>query len=140
MIPLRFVILQMVARSRTNGGWEEFLQFVSWWPVLVAAVGLILLIWAILHFVARANEGVDPAEADRQMLLAMNELRREGDLSESEFRSIKGQLVSRFNEGVKPQKAVAKSAKIAAVIPDPPISESDDLKESEVTETEQKTE
>jgi hypothetical protein len=140
MIPLRFVIFQMAVRNRTNGGWEEFLQFVSWWPVMVAAVALILLIWAILHFVARANEGVDPAEADRQMLLAMNELRREGDLSESEFRSIKGQLVSRFNEGAKPQKTAGKSAKTAEWLPELLVSEITDLKQPEVTEPEQQTE
>jgi hypothetical protein len=130
----------MAARSRTNGGWEDFLQFVSWWPVVVAAVGLILLIWGILHFVSRANEDVDPAEADRQMLLAMNELRREGDLSESEFRSIKGQLVSRFNEGVKPQKTAGKPAKTAEGLPDVLVAEITDLKQQEHTQPEQQTE
>ena len=137
---MRVLIFQMAARSRTNGGWEDFLQFVSWWPVVVAAVGLILLIWGILHFVSRANEDVDPAEADRQMLLAMNELRREGDLSESEFRSIKGQLVSRFNEGVKPQKTAGKSAKTAEGLPDVLVAEITDLKQQEHTQPEQQTE
>ncbi len=34
----------------------------------------------IIRLVARVNEDTDPAEADRQMLLAINELHREGDL------------------------------------------------------------
>jgi len=140
VIPLRVSIFQTVAKVRTNGGWEDFLQFISWWPVLVAAVGLILLIWVILHFVSRVNEDVDPAEADREMLMALTELRYDGDLSESEIRSIKGQLISRLNEGHKPQKTRGKSAKTATGLPDLPDSETTDFQQAETTDPNQATE
>ena len=40
----------------------------------------------------------DPAEVDHQMLLQIKELRREGDLTDEEFRSIKGRLVERIDD------------------------------------------
>ena len=70
---------------------------VSWLELLGAAACLVVVIWAILRFVSRVNEDVDPAEADKQMLQALMDLRREGQVSEDEFRSIKGQIVSRLN-------------------------------------------
>jgi hypothetical protein len=65
--------------------------------LLIAAVVLVLLIWAILRILSKMNEDVDPAEADREMLQALRDLRREGDLSEDEFRSIRGKLATRLN-------------------------------------------
>lgn len=70
---------------------------VSWLELLGAAACLVVVIWAILRFVSRVNEDVDPAEADREMLQALMDLRREGQVSEDEFRSIKGQIVGRLN-------------------------------------------
>ena len=70
---------------------------VSWLELLGAAACLVVVIWAILRFVSRVNEDVDPAEADKQMLQALIDLRREGQVSEDEFRSIKGQIVGRLN-------------------------------------------
>ena len=70
---------------------------VSWLEVLGAAACLVVVIWAILRFVSRMNEDVDPAEADKQMLQALFDLRREGQVSDDEFRSIKGQIVGRLN-------------------------------------------
>ena len=83
----------------------------DWWPkalplpvdnwvgysvLLVVTVGVISLIVALI---SRATDDTDPAETDRQMLTAMNELHRQGDLTQEEFRSIKGQLVERLADG-----------------------------------------
>jgi hypothetical protein len=77
--------------------YDPFQSLDSWLPLLIAAVILILLIWAILKFLSKMHEDVDPAEADREMLQALRDLRREGDLTEDEFRSIRGKLSNRLN-------------------------------------------
>ena len=107
------MLLQLFQGRRGSGPNDVFQTLISWWPVMVAAIGLVALIWWILHWVSRVNEDVDPAEADREMLRTLNDLRREGDLSESEFRSIKGQLVNRLNDGAQRSKPVGKPAKTA---------------------------
>jgi len=62
---------------------------------------LIVSIWGVARLVTRVTEDSDPAETDRQMLTAINDLHRKGDLSQEEFRSIKGQLVDRLQEDRK---------------------------------------
>lgn len=98
----------------------------SWVPLLIAAVVLILLIWAILHFLSKMNDDVDPADADRQMLQALRDLRREGDLSDDEFRSIRGKLATRLNTlqsgDLSPQKTAEKSAENAAGLASKPLA------------------
>ena len=71
----------------------------SWSIFVIVLIALIIFIWLIARLVTRATEDSDPAEVDRQMLTAINDLRRKGDLSQEEFRSIKGQLVDRLHEG-----------------------------------------
>lgn len=112
------MLLQLFRGRKGSEPIDVFQTLISWWPVMVAAVGLVALIWWILQWVSRVNEDVDPAEADREMLRTLNDLRREGDLSESEFRSIKGQLVSRLNDGAQRPKTVGKPAKTAASLPE----------------------
>ncbi|MEZ6062030.1 MAG: hypothetical protein R3C19_16945 [Planctomycetaceae bacterium] len=68
----------------------------SWWGFGVVLVLLVLFVWVVVRLVSRETDDIDPAEADRQMLTAINELHRRGDLSPEEFRSIKGQLVERL--------------------------------------------
>lgn len=79
--------------------WYKLLQLpdVSWISFLVATSSLIVVIWIIVRQVSRVNEDVDPAEADREMLQALNDLRREGDLTDDEFRLIKRQITNRLN-------------------------------------------
>lgn len=95
--------------------WMKLLQLpnVSWWQLLVAAASLVVVIWAVLRLAARVNEDVDPAEADREMLQRLNDLRREGDLSEDEFRSIKSQIVGRLNASWNVTPKSGMSAKTA---------------------------
>ena len=70
----------------------------SWSIFVVVLIALIIFIWLIARLVTRATEDSDPAEVDRQMLTAINDLRRKGDLSQEEFRSIKGQLIDRLKD------------------------------------------
>jgi uncharacterized membrane protein len=71
----------------------------SWLVFTVVLIVMIIVITLITRLVTRATEDSDPAETDRQMLTAINDLHRKGDLSQEEFRSIKGQLVDRLHEG-----------------------------------------
>jgi hypothetical protein len=90
-------VSQALSLAKKADWWKLLQPMIGWWQVLAAGACLVVLVWGIFRLVSRANEDVDPAEADREMLEAINELRREGDLSESEFRTIKGQLVARLN-------------------------------------------
>ena len=72
-----------------NGTWESF---------TVVLFALISFIWVVARLVTRVTEDSDPAETDRQMLTAINDLQRKGDLSQEEFRSIKGQLIERLHD------------------------------------------
>ena len=95
--------------------WFKLLHLpdVSWWQFLAAAACLVVLIWAIVRLLARVNDDVDPAEADKEMLQAINDLWREGDLTEDEFRSIKGQLVTRLSTSWRVTPKKGKAAKSA---------------------------
>lgn len=70
----------------------------SWLGFAVVLIALIIFIWLIGRLVTRVTEDSDPAETDRQMLTAVNDLHRKGDLSQEEFRSIKSQLVDRLHQ------------------------------------------
>ena len=88
----------MIVAKQTND-WLDLLQLpdFNWWQFLFATACLMVLIWSIVRFVSRVHEDVDPAESDQDMLIAISELRRQGDLSEDEYRSIKGQLLTRMS-------------------------------------------
>ena len=78
--------------------WFKLLHLpdVSWLQLVAAALCLVVVIWVIVRFVSRVNEDVDPAEADREMLQSLDDLWRQGDLTEDEFRSIKSQIMGRL--------------------------------------------
>lgn len=77
----------------------------SWWGFGIILVLLVLFVWAVVRLVSRETDDIDPAEVDRQMLTAINELHRRGDLSQEEFRSIKSQLVERLADRAAPDSA-----------------------------------
>jgi len=93
----RFVTNDLWLSKTTD--WIKLLQLpnVSWLQLLIAAACLVIMVWGIVRLVTRVNEDVDPAEADREMLQALDDLRRGGDLTEDEFRLIKGQITSRLS-------------------------------------------
>ena len=71
------------------------------WVALIAAIAL--AVWLIFRIRARFRGGDDPAAVDHGMLMQISELRRRGDLSEEEYRSIKGRLVERIEETTRSQ-------------------------------------
>ncbi len=66
-------------------------------PLIALIVLISGLIWLVIWIRSRFRDDADPAETDQQMLLQIGDLRREGDLSDEEYRSIKGRLVERLD-------------------------------------------
>jgi hypothetical protein len=72
--------------------------------VPVTAVFLLCLgtaAWLIFRIRARFRDREDSAEDAQQMLLQLGELRREGGLSQEEYRSIKGRLTQRLDDSAR---------------------------------------
>lgn len=113
--------------------WWKLLQLpdFSWLPLLIAAACVVVVVWTIVRLVSRVNEDVDPAEADREMLQALNDLRREGDLTEDEFRSIKGQITGRLQTAWSDKKTSATAAKTVVTGRDPEVNSFSTKKEPE---------
>ncbi len=105
----------MIVEKRTSD-WLDLLQLpdFTWWQFLFAAACLMILIWSIVRFISRVHEDVDPAETDQDMLNTISELRREGDLSEDEYRSIKSQLMGRMNNAFSSKQKSTQSTAVGA--------------------------
>ena len=75
----------------------------SLWELFGLIVAVILAIlamaWMIVKIRAWFTDGDDPAEGDHQLLISIRDLKREGDLTDDEYRSIKSRLVNRLGEG-----------------------------------------
>ena len=62
-------------------------------PFFIAlCLAIAAAVWAIIRMRSRYRENEDPAVADHQLLSQIGDLRRQGTLSDEEFRSIKGRL------------------------------------------------
>ena len=71
---------------------EDLVQSSLWWWVgLLFAI--VVLVWVALRLRQWFREDSDPADDSRQMLSDIQEMYHEGDLSEQEYRSIKGRLI-----------------------------------------------
>ena len=66
------------------------------WEWLVLVVVLIVLIRLVMWIKASLREDDDPSSVDHQMLVEITELQRQGEITETEYRSIKGRLVDRL--------------------------------------------
>jgi len=66
---------------------------------LIVAISVAIL---LIHLIrTRYRDNNDPTADETQMLLHVRELRREGDLSEDEYRSIKGRLAKRIDDSMR---------------------------------------
>ena len=75
-----------------EGSPEEWAKF---------AVGLIVigfLFWLVVRMSGQLRGDATPSASDQFLLTQFRELRQEGDLSEEEYRSIKGRLVDRLSD------------------------------------------
>ncbi len=119
------------------------LPFDEWWFFGVALVLLMVSIWVVARLLMPTTEDVDPAEIDRQMLSAVNELRSQGELTHEEFRSIKSRLVTRLSAkpdsrelGVNPEeltdsrREVKGLGRMANLVNPTELTNDDDLSEN----------
>jgi len=75
-------------------------QFVPTIAVLLGILALLLLAGSSIRNRFLKNESENPNEPE-QMLLMYKEMRRQGNLSDSEFRSIKNQVLSTRDLAIK---------------------------------------
>lgn len=70
----------------------------EWLWFLGGLAGLVVGLWLFSRLVAWMRDDEDPAAAEQMMLTEIGELHRDGDLSEEEYRSIKGRLLERLED------------------------------------------
>ncbi len=70
----------------------------EWGWFLGGLIGIAVALWAFTRFIAWMRDDEDTAAAEQMMLTEIGELHRGGDLSEEEYRSIKGRLLERLQE------------------------------------------
>ena len=83
-------------------------------------VGLVLLVgigvWIVTRLRSRLADDEGSATGDQRLLSQIADLKQQGDLTEEEYRSIKGRLVERIDDSMsapkgKPERPVSHSAK-----------------------------
>ena len=72
------------------------------WQWLVLLVVVIVLVRLVVWVKASLYEDDDPSTVDHQMLAEITEMQRQGEITGTEYRSIKGRLVDRLKENEKP--------------------------------------
>ena len=81
-----------------SGSSRELLVVFGWMVALIVLISV--LIWLVVRVRTRFRGDEDLTAVDRSMLLQLGDLCRQGDLSESEYRSIKGRLVERIDKSM----------------------------------------
>jgi hypothetical protein len=79
--------------------WQLLEASVWQWVGLVCAV--VFLVWVVFYLRARFRNDENPRDVDHEMLIQIRDLHREGRLTETEFRSIKGRLMERLGDGTQ---------------------------------------
>lgn len=72
-------------------------------PWLGLAVLILVAVWAAVRIRSWYRDHDDGAEAAHRMLTQFGDLHRQGALSDEEYRSIKGRLVERIDDGTRRQ-------------------------------------
>lgn len=83
---------------------ELFDGYIVEW--VLAVLSVIFLIWLIVWIVGRFRENEDRHVDARELLLQFAEMKREGDLTDDEFRSIKKRLVDSSDDNPEQEKKV----------------------------------
>lgn len=76
---------------------------ISFWELAALIAAIIFGSWLIFRVGLWLRDEKDPTADDRQMLMQIRDLHREGDLDEEEYRSIKGRITERLDDA--PQQA-----------------------------------
>ena len=87
-------------RGRIGGQFGELLQETTvFWLVLIVAV---IVASVLIVRIRTRYRGREDSEANqRQLLMQMGDLHREGEFTDEEFRSIKGRMSGRRNDFIQ---------------------------------------
>ncbi|MBL4885216.1 MAG: hypothetical protein JKY95_11860 [Planctomycetaceae bacterium] len=66
------------------------------WQWLVLIIVVVILVRLVMRIKAGLREDDDTSSVDNKMLVEITELQRRGEITGSEFRSIKGRLIDRL--------------------------------------------
>ena len=80
---------------------EEVLDRSSLWAIGLV-VALLILAWAAYRLLSWFGEDEDRTDGDQELLTHLRHLRSDGDVSEEEYRSIKGRLTERMKSSSTP--------------------------------------
>lgn len=70
----------------------------EWFSFACGAIVVATVVWLAVRFFTRMRDGDDPAVTDQQMLTQIAEMHRQGNLEDTEYRSIKVRLVDRLKD------------------------------------------
>ncbi len=92
-------------KTRARGGrknlqdlFQEFTE--SGWAILALVVTVGIGIWMVSWIRSRLADDEDSATEDHRLLSQIADLKEQGDLTEEEYRSIKGRLVERIDDSM----------------------------------------
>ena len=93
-----------------NRGWQALVwrfldRSILQWILLILLISI--LTWLIFRVRSWFREDEDRAAEDHEMLLQFRDLRRQGDLSEAEYRSIKGQFLRQADKRLRSDDSIA---------------------------------
>lgn len=69
----------------------------SIWAGIGLVVALLVLAWVVYRLRTWYGDDADRTDGNHELLTHLRDLRREGEVSEEEFRSIKGRLTERMD-------------------------------------------
>lgn len=101
---------------------QEFAASALWFLGLVLLVGL--GVWIIKKVRSRLADDEGSATGDQRLLTQIADLKQQGDLTEEEYRSIKGRLVERIDDSISAHKE-------KPLRPVSPLTKSPDSRQSE---------
>ncbi|MEP3477931.1 MAG: hypothetical protein ABJZ55_01670 [Fuerstiella sp.] len=102
----------------------------SWWFFGSVLTALVVAIALVIRFVSSKTDDIDPVEVDRQMLSSVRELTRTGEITDDEYRSIKGRLVERLKLSEDEQKT-SEDSQTSNKSPLSALEEPEDQKETD---------
>ena len=85
--------------------WQFFDRSILQWILLILSISV--LIWLMFRVRSWFREDEDRAAENHEMLLQFRDLRRQGDLSEAEYRSIKSQLLRHADKRLRSDDSIA---------------------------------
>jgi len=79
----------------------------SLWELIGLGLAILVMVWLIMQIRSWLTGDDDPADGDHELLMSIRDLKREGDLTDDEYRSIKSRLVNRLGDPLDTSDSLA---------------------------------